>query len=339
MKVKLTVIGAGSWGTTLAKVLSDNNKQSEIMLWDINTDNLKNINMFRENKIYLPGVKLNENIFPEEDISIAIKNSEMILFVVPSHTMRDCVRKVQSSFDRAAKPILITAVKGLERGTNKRMSEIILDEFGSDAKQKIAVLSGPSHAEEVSRNVPTAIVCAGTDKDNIERIQRIFSTPYFRVYASYDMLGVELGAAVKNVIAIAAGILDGLGLGDNTKAALVTRGIKEIQRLGNALGADPETFSGLSGIGDLIVTCYSKHSRNRFVGENIGKGKKLEEILKSMIQISEGVKTTEVVMGLAESLNLEMPITEKVYEVLFNNKPPRTAIEELMTRKLKFEVE
>ena len=263
----------------------------------------------------------------------------MILFVVPSHTMRETVLRVKSSLNIKAKPIFVTAVKGLEAVTNKRMSQIIQDELGNEIESKVMALSGPSHAEEVSRKVPTAVVCAGSDKKNIEWVQHIFSTNYFRVYASYDMIGVELGAAVKNIIAIAAGILDGLGLGDNTKAALVTRGIKEIERLGVAQGAEPETFSGLSGIGDLVVTCFSKHSRNRFVGENIGKGMKLNDILTSMIQVSEGVRTTQVVRKLADSLNLEMPITEKVYDVLFNDKPPRTAIEELMTRKLKFEVE
>ncbi len=333
------VIGAGSWGTTLAKVLSENNQGKEILIWDINKQNLNDIKKFRENKVYLPGVKLPENLKPYEDLSGMVSDSEIVLLVVPSHTMRETIKRIKGSLKFDKIKAIITAVKGLEKDSNKRMSEVILDELGMEYANKVAALSGPSHAEEVSRKVPTAIVAAGKDLEALKFVQDIFSLPYFRVYTSLDIIGVELGGAIKNIIAIAAGILDGLQLGDNPKAALVTRGMKEIQRLGISLGANQETFSGLSGIGDLIVTCFSKHSRNRFVGESIGKGKKLNDILKSMVQISEGVKTTAVVSQLANQLKIEMPITKEVYEVLFNDKDPKIAIEALMTRKLKLEVE
>lgn len=337
--IKFTVIGAGSWGTTLAKVLCENYPDQQIFIWDINKDNLNSIKSNRENPVYLPGIKLPENLYPVESLEEAVEVAGLILLVVPSGNIREVVDRIKSSLKFKKVKAIVSAVKGLEPKTRLRMSRVIIDVLGKQFEDKIFALSGPSHAEEVSRKIPTAVVAAGNNLTSIKNIQKIFSNEYFRVYASLDITGVEIGGSIKNVIAIAAGILDGLDLGDNSKAALVTRGMKEIQRLGLAMGAKKETFSGLSGIGDLIVTCFSGHSRNRFVGEKLGKGETLQEILKSMVQVSEGVGTTKAVRKLSRDLEVEMPISNQVYRILFNNKDPKTAVTQLMTRKLKLELE
>jgi glycerol-3-phosphate dehydrogenase (NAD(P)+) len=233
--------------------------------------------------------------------------------------------------------MLVSVSKGIEKNTLMTMSQMLKDVFPDINENQIGVISGPSHAEEVSQMVPTAVVAASVDIETSKAIQAAFMTSYFRVYASTDILGVELGGAFKNIIAIGAGIIDGAGFGDNTKAAIMTRGVAEISRLGLAMGARPETFAGLSGMGDLIVTCMSRHSRNRFVGEQIGKGKKLKQILKSMEQVAEGVETTRSAKQLASKIDIETPITNEVYKILFEDKDPVKATTDLMTRDMKTE--
>jgi glycerol-3-phosphate dehydrogenase (NAD(P)+) len=261
----------------------------------------------------------------------------MIIVAVPSQFARNVLSAL--SYSDIGDAIIVSVSKGIEKGTLMTMSQMFIDELKGLPPDQIGVVSGPSHAEEVVKKIPTTVVAASTDKDTAGLIQAAFMTSYFRVYSTQDILGVELGGAFKNVIAIAAGIIDGVGYGDNTKAAVMTRGIKEISRLGIALGAQPATFSGLSGMGDLIVTCMSRHSRNRFVGEKIGSGLTLEQVLKSMSAVAEGVETSRSASQLAAGNNVETPITSEVYNVLFENKNPIKATTDLMTRNMKEEIE
>jgi glycerol-3-phosphate dehydrogenase (NAD(P)+) len=254
---------------------------------------------------------------------------------VPSQFLRGVVKKIH--YNNIEDTILVSVSKGIEKNTLMTMSQMLLDVFPHANENQIGVISGPSHAEEVSKRVPTAVVAASTEIETSKSIQAAFMTSYFRVYASTDIVGVELGGAFKNIIAIGAGIIDGAGFGDNTKAAIMTRGVAEISRLGLAMGASPETFAGLSGMGDLIVTCMSKHSRNRFVGEQIGKGKKLKQVLNSMEQVAEGVETTRSAKQLAEKNEIETPITNEVYKILYEDKDPIKATTDLMTRDMKIE--
>jgi len=256
------------------------------------------------------------------------------VIVIPSHAVRDVVSKIAAKV--SSNVIWVTAAKGIENKTYLRMSQVITEVCSAGADD-VAVLSGPSHAEEVSRRVPTAIVAGSVNKGTARKVQDLFMTPYFRVYANLDIAGVEFGGALKNIIALAAGICDGAGFGDNTKAALMTRGLVEMNRLGVKLGANSDTFAGLSGMGDLIVTCMSRHSRNRYVGEQIGKGRTLQDILDEMVMVAEGVKTTQSVFGLAKKEKVEMPITVQVYKTLFENKSPVKAMQDLMTRASKIE--
>ncbi len=327
---RIAVLGAGSWGTTLAILLGK--KNLEVKLWEFNEENVKLLNEKRENLIYLPGVSIPQNIVISSSINEVVEKADIIVFVIPTHVFRDVAKKVKNF---SAHTIFVSASKGIENKTFARMSEIIKDETGSD---RIVALSGPSHAEEVSREIPTAIVAASKNIFIAEEIQRLFSTHYFRVYTNTDIAGVEIGGSLKNIIAIASGIIDGLKLGDNTKAALITRGLSEIARFGIHFKANYSTFSGLSGLGDLVVTCTSKHSRNRLLGEKIGSGKTLNEALNEMIMVAEGVKTTISAYEIAKKNNIQMPITEEMFKVLYCNKQPASAVHSLMTREFKSEL-
>lgn len=331
----VAVIGAGSWGTTLALLLDG--KGIDTRLWEFYPEQSKKLRTERENVRFLPGIPIPESLAITSSIDEAIRGATHLLFVTPSHTMRSVARLVAASdaFDAAA--TVVNASKGLEEETINRMSEVLGQELPVPATRIVGLL-GPSHAEEVSRRTPTSVVVAGPDIDILEEVQDLFMTDYFRVYTNTDLVGVELGVSLKNTIAIAAGICDGLGLGDNTKAALLTRGLAETRRLSISLGAREETLIGLAGVGDLVVTCMSKHSRNRHVGEEIGKGRTLDEVLEEMVMVAEGVKTTRAAMELSKRTGVELPITEQVYEVLFHDKDPMEAIRDLMMRKAKREM-
>lgn len=332
--MKISIIGAGSWGTTLALLLFSNGHQ--IFLWSYREEDYQNILQKRENVVFLPGVKIPEQIVVTKDIFEAIKNSELVVTAVPSQHLRSVISNIPYKY--LAEKIIVNVAKGIEIETLKTLSEVLSELFPEHPRGKTVVISGPSFAEEVSKKIPTAVVAASTDLSIAQTVQKIFMNQYFRVYTSNDVKGVELGGALKNVIAIGAGICDGSGYGDNTKAAIMTRGIVEISRLGSALGSNPKTFSGLSGIGDLIATCMSRHSRNRYVGEQIGKGRKLTEITNEMVMVAEGVPTTKAACQLAQEKGVEVPIIQQVYKVLFDNKEPHEATLELMLRDPKNEL-
>jgi len=331
--MKISVLGAGGWGTTLAILLHYNGHN--VSLWEYKKSYARHLLKKRINTDYLPGIKIPKEILITHDIEEASDDKNLIVLAVPSQFLRDVVKKI--NYRKIEDAILVSVSKGIEKNSLMTMSQMIKDVFPHINENQIGVISGPSHAEEVSQMVPTAVVAASVDIETSKAIQAAFMTSYFRVYASTDILGVELGGAFKNIIAIGAGIIDGAGFGDNTKAAIMTRGVAEISRLGLAMGARPETFAGLSGMGDLIVTCMSRHSRNRFVGEQIGKGKKLKEVLKSMEQVAEGVETTRSAKQLAAKIEIETPITNEVYKILFEDKDPVKATTDLMTRDMKTE--
>ena len=331
--MKISVLGAGGWGTTLAILLHYNGH--EVTLWEYKKNYSKILVKSRINETYLPGVKIPKEILITHDLEEATINKNMIVLAVPSQFLRSVTTKITPSDIKNS--ILVSVAKGIENNSLMTMSQMLKDEIPSLNSDQIGVLSGPSHAEEVSRRIPTAVVTASQNVDTSKSIQAAFITSYFRVYASTDTLGVELGGAFKNVIAIGAGIIDGAKFGDNTKAAIMTRGIAEISRLGIALGAQPETFAGLSGMGDLIVTCMSKHSRNRYVGEQVGAGKKLKAVLKSMQMVAEGVETSRSASMLGKKHKVEIPITTEVYRILFEDKDPVKATTDLMTRDMKME--
>lgn len=328
---KIGILGAGSWGSTLACLLSNRHK---VRVWEFDKEQCKKIIKHKENKKFLPGIKLPAKILFSNDINEVLYNSHIIIIALPSHTIRSNLKKCSPLLKDK---ILISVSKGIENTTLKRVSEILYDET---MNKKIAVLSGPSHAEEVSKNIPTTVVISSysSNKKMLEYLQKIFITENFRVYTNKDIIGVELGGALKNIIAIAAGISDGLGFGSNTKAAIMTRGMTEIRRLGIKMGASPETFAGLTGIGDLIATCISKYSRNRFVGEEMGKGKKLVDILNNMVMIAEGIKTTLSVYNLSKKHKISMPITEEIYNIIYRKKNTEKAVKSLMLREPKPEI-
>ncbi|NOX36036.1 MAG: NAD(P)H-dependent glycerol-3-phosphate dehydrogenase [Calditrichaeota bacterium] len=328
---QVSVIGAGSWGTTLAILLAE--KGYSVQLWVRDARQYQRMCEERVNARYLPGVPFPEGLQLTDDLQQAIDFGQFVVLAVPTHAMRAVCGQFQLTEPHK---IFISVSKGIENDTLMRMSEVIAETTGAPLSA-IATLSGPSHAEEVSRKIATAVVSASSDLNTARRVRELFRTEYFRVYSSDDIVGVELGGALKNVIAIAAGIADGAGFGDNTKAALLTRGLVEMTRLGVMLGARRETFAGLSGMGDLIVTCMSQHSRNRFVGEQIGRGRHLDEVLQEMVMVAEGVKTTRSVHQLCEKTGVEMPISEQVFQVLFNKKSPLKAVHDLMTRDPKEE--
>ena len=330
---KVCVLGGGSWGTAIAVLLAKNGHI--ISQWEYQEDLAEKIREERENKTFLPGVELPDNINITSDLSYAVSSGDFVIFVIPSHVFRIVSKQV------AALPIknkkIVSATKGIENDTLKRMSEILREEIPSVSKNKIAVMSGPSFAAEVAREIPTAVVAASDDDSYALEVQDLFMNPAFRVYINTDVAGVEFGGAFKNVMAIASGIVDGVGFGDNSKSALLTRGIVEMTRLGVKLGAETKTFAGLSGVGDLILTCMGKLSRNLHVGKELGKGRKLDEILGDMVNVAEGVKTAESVRQLSVREGVETPIMEKVYDMLFNDLDPKQAAVDLMTREPKTE--
>jgi glycerol-3-phosphate dehydrogenase (NAD(P)+) len=322
----IAVLGAGSWGTTIAIHL--HKQKYQVRLWEYFPENVALLDRTRRNPL-LPGIPIPKSLPISNDLKEVLPQADVVILAVPSHTLRALLVNAREFTSPAA--YIVNLAKGIEENTIKRMSEII-HEVLQHPHEKIITLHGPSHAEEVSREMPTAIVAASTDINSAEFIQELFMTPAFRVYTSSDIIGVELGGAIKNIIAIAAGICDGLGFGDNSKAALITRGLFEIIRIGVTLGAKESTFSGLSGVGDLIVTCNSRHSRNRYVGEEIGKGRKLNDILDGMTMVAEGVHTCRTVHQMAQKYDVLMPIAEQIYYVLFEAKDPRDAVRDLMTR-------
>jgi glycerol-3-phosphate dehydrogenase (NAD(P)+) len=330
--VRVTILGAGSWGTSLALILNHNRHQ--ITCWSYEQEDVENIKNTGQNKRFLPGIDIPGSINFTADLGECLNGAEVIVVAIPSQVIRPALEKIKRWIP--AESVWVSVAKGIEKQSLLRVSEI-LQQVGGIPPDRIAVLSGPSHAEEVSRNIPTAVVAASTAEKVAMLVQNLFSTPRFRVYANFDVTGVELGGALKNIIALAAGICDGAGFGDNTKAALMTRGLVEITRLGVKCGANADTFAGLSGMGDLIVTCMSRHSRNRFVGQEIGKGRKLPDILKDMVMVAEGVYTTVSAYELSRQQQIEMPITEQVYNTLYANKSPLQAVQELMTRESKIE--
>lgn len=329
--MKVGVIGAGSWGTALCVVLAKNGH--DVFVWTHEKEVIDDINKNQINAKYLP-IEVIPNGINATDIPENLKQSDFIILAIPSQFIRKVLTKNDFSFIED-KPI-VSVAKGIEQMTLKRVSEIV-EELYPGSIERFAVLTGPSHAEEVALKVPTTVVISSEDHSLSSSIQTAFTNSYFRVYSADDIIGAELGGALKNVIAIAAGLIDGLRLGDNTKAALLTRGLAEISRLGVTLGANPLTFSGLSGLGDLMVTCNSKHSRNRYVGEQMGRGKTLKEVQENMAMIAEGIATTDSAYQLGRQHKVEMPITEQAYEILFHDKPPVEAMKELMSRRTKRE--
>jgi len=330
---KISVIGMGSWGTTLAILLAE--KGYPVIGWEWIKERADDMQETRENAIFLKGCMFPDNIEITNDLSYASTHSEIIVLAVPSHVVRHIVEQIKNELH---KKNIVNVAKGIENESMLRMSEVIHDEAGIPF-ERIATLSGPTHSEEVSKKLPATIVASSVSEVYARSIQHIFMTDYFRVYSSTDIIGVELGGSLKNVIAIGAGISDGMGMGDNTKAALITRGLREITRLGVACGANPHTFSGISGIGDLIVTCDSLHSRNRYVGNQLAKGYSLKEILSSMEMVAEGVNTTKSAFQLSHKMDVDMPITDKIHEVLFEELSPKEGVITLMTRSPKSEDE
>jgi glycerol-3-phosphate dehydrogenase (NAD(P)+) len=331
--MKITVLGAGSWGTTLALVLLQNNH--EVTLWAYTREQTDLMRERHGNPEFLPGIPLPPNLKFSNDIELAAAGRDMIVTAVPAQYLRSVVQKI-AHLD-LKHTVICNVAKGIENSTLMTMSEILLDVLPHERKENLAILSGPSHAEEVSRQIPTAVVAGAFKPKTSKIVQDAFMTRYFRVYVNDDIRGVELGGALKNVIAIAAGISDGAGFGDNTKAAIMTRGIYEITRLGVKLGAQPRTFAGLSGVGDLMVTCMSHHSRNRYLGEQVGKGRRLDDVLKEMVMVAEGVATARSVRELEKKYDIELPIMTEVYQVLFEDKDPQEATFDLLTRDSKGE--
>ncbi len=330
--MKIAVLGAGNWGTTLALLL--HGKGYEVTLWEFFPERAERIKRERENKEFLPGFPIPREIKITSSIEEALQEKDLVVFAVPSHALRNVASL--SSPHLSPTSICVSVVKGIEENTFLRMSQVIEEEI-PHVKNKVVVLSGPSIAREVAQQMPASVVAASISEENARKVQEVFFTPYFRVYRSKDIVGVELGGALKNVYAIAAGICDGLGFGANAKAALLTRALAELKRLGVAMGGRPETFSGLSGMGDLLVTAFSRYSRNRHVGEEVGKGRKLDEVLSEMVMVAEGVRTTKSVVRLAEKYQVEMPIAREVHAVLFEGKEPKEGVRNLMGRALKEE--
>lgn len=329
------VIGAGSWGTAIASVLSS--KEITTYLWDIDAEHIDNLTKDRENRKYLPGYLFNDHVHPQKDFTETIGKISTICMVVPSHGFRAVFQKIVPLLSDGTK--IVSAVKGIENDTCMTMSQIMQQELEGSGKKNIslAVLSGPSFAREVADRVPTAVTIGCEDIDVAKQLQKLFFTDVFRVYAAQDLIGLEISAALKNIVAIGAGICDGLGYGLNTRAALITRGLAEIKRLGIRLGGKEATFYGLSGMGDLVLTCTGDLSRNRTVGLKLGQGKKLQTILKEMKMVAEGVKTTKSVYDMVAKMDVEMPILEQVYQVLYKDKECTAAVNDLLTRELRME--
>ncbi|HKK46519.1 MAG TPA: NAD(P)H-dependent glycerol-3-phosphate dehydrogenase [Balneolaceae bacterium] len=332
---RITIIGAGSFGTALSVVLA--RAGNKVQLWAREAEIAYGINKQHRNPAYISDVTLPDAIVCYTDLSECLNNPDMVVFATPSHVMREVATKLKPYFN--GDEIVVSVAKGIENDTFQTMSQVLGEVLeGTIIDDHIGVISGPSHAEEVCKFKPTTVVASSYSKRTTQIIQDTFLTPMFRVYRNYDIIGVEIGGAVKNIMAIAAGIIDGSQLGDNAKAALMTRGLHEMKRLGMQLGASQDTFSGLAGMGDLIVTCTSEYSRNRYVGYNIGKGKSLDDIVSKMNMVAEGVKTTRSVREWSKKLGVEMPITAAVYRVLFEGEDPKDMLYDLMTRNPKEEI-
>jgi glycerol-3-phosphate dehydrogenase (NAD(P)+) len=330
MSSRIAILGDGAWGTALALLLS--RAGHDVALWSAREANGRLLQQRRENVHLLPGVPIPAAIRLTLDVTAAVAGADLWVSAIPTPYLRQTLRRVRAA--EAPGPPVLSLAKGVEMGTFRRPSEIIAEVLGTEA---IAVLSGPSHAEEVARGQPTSVVVASADLELARSVQVLFSTERFRVYTNLDLVGVELAGALKNVIGLAAGISDGLGFGDNTRAALMTRGLVEMRRFGVALGADPATFTGLAGLGDLITTCVSRHGRNRAVGERLGRGEKLADVVAGMRMVAEGVYTTHSVHERARQMGLDLPITTEVYRVLYEDKEPRAAVADLMLRSPKGE--
>ncbi|WP_172196227.1 NAD(P)H-dependent glycerol-3-phosphate dehydrogenase [Saccharibacillus qingshengii] len=334
MAKKVCVLVAGSWGTALAMVLADNGH--DVRLWARSEEHVREINEQRENSRFLPGVAIPTGIRATADMAEALHEAEAVVIAAPSKAMREVARALKPYWNE--KMLCVHATKGMETGTLKRMSTVISEELGCE-ESHIGVICGPSHAEEVARRLPTTIVVASANEEAAQRAQNLLMNAYFRVYTNRDVLGAELAGALKNIIALGAGMSDGLQNGDNAKAALLTRGLAEITRIGTEMGANPLTFSGLAGVGDLVVTATSKHSRNWRAGYMLGQGKPLQEVLDSMGMVVEGIRTTEAAHFISQKYKVQMPIAEQLYRVLFDGLDPKTAVEALMGRGPKTEME
>jgi glycerol-3-phosphate dehydrogenase (NAD(P)+) len=334
-ELNIGILGAGSWGTALAVVLADNGHR--VKIWSRREEQVREITELHSNQKYLPDSLLPVSIQASNCLDDVVHKQDALLFVVPSHGIREIAKSVKRKLSPGT--LIVHAVKGLELDTYKRISQVLREELGEDHYKRLVVLSGPSHAEEVVKRSPTTVVVGSDQLSAAQEAQDLFMNNHFRVYTNPDVTGLEIGGSLKNIIALGAGISDGLKFGDNAKAALMTRGLAEISRLGVHLGANPLTFSGLAGVGDLIVTCTSTHSRNWRAGNMLGSGFSLNRVLEQMGMVVEGVKTTKAAYELASQLGVEMPITRELYKVLFENKSPRQAVEDLMGRIKTHEME
>jgi glycerol-3-phosphate dehydrogenase (NAD(P)+) len=334
MPASITLFGAGSWGTALAAHLA--NQDRDVILWARREEAVAQMQQTRHNPTYLPEVQVPESVHLTSDLEEAAEATSLWAIAVPSQNLRSIAARLTPHVRRGI--TVVSLAKGIENDTLQTTSQVLDEELSGVSTQKIGVLYGPSHAEEVARNHPTTVVAAAPTEPRAEWIQDAFMTERLRVYVNTDVRGVEIGGSAKNVLAIAAGISDGVGYGENAKAALVTRGLAEIRRLGIAMGASPKTFAGLTGIGDVVVTCMSNHSRNRYLGEQIGRGESLDDIQSDMDMVAEGVRTTQSVRNLAHEHEVEMPITEAVHAILFEGERPQEMVDELMTRSAKREL-
>lgn len=332
--MKIAVLGAGSWGTAMAVMLAQ--KHGTVVLWARKSTMAERLQKERQNMDYLPAITFPDTLLVTDDLAAAVNNAELIVLATPSHAIRDTAASLRPYI--ALNAVVVSAAKGLELGSLKRMSEVLAEELPEQINN-IAVISGPSHAEEAGLKQPTTVVAAAASQNVAEFVQDAFMMPYFRVYTNPDVIGVEMGGALKNIIALGAGIADGLNLGDNAKAALMTRGLAEITRLGIAMNANPLTFAGLSGIGDLIVTCTSKHSRNRRAGILLAQGKTVEEVQAQTNMVVEGIRSTLAAYELARRFQVQMPITEQIYQVLYQHKSPKEGVMDLMMRGKTHEME
>ena len=338
MAEKIAVLGAGSWGSTLANMLVENGHS--VMLWARNQKQVDRLNTEHRNPEYMKDLVYSDQLVATTDMRAAVKDAAVILIVIPTKGLRQVAKQLDQLLgELQQQPLTIHATKGLEQNTYKRPSEMLKEEIAPEHRRGIVVLSGPSHAEDVAIKDMTAVTAASTEIDNAKEVQKLFSNSYFRVYTNDDVIGAEFGAALKNIIAIGAGALQGLGYHDNARAALITRGLAEIRRLGVAFGANPLTFIGLSGVGDLVVTATSKNSRNWRAGYQLGQGQKLADVIENMGMVIEGVYTTKAAYELSRKRQVKMPITEALYEVLYSGKDNKDAISQLMSRDLTSEIE
>ena len=334
-EIRIGVVGAGSWGTALANLLAS--KGFAIDLWVFEKEVIQQIIESGENQYFLPDIKLSSNLKPSHNLVNVVSGKDLVLVVVPSHVMRETTLKMANHISKEA--IIASASKGIENKTHLTMTGVLQETLPQIPPEHLAVISGPSFAREVAQNLPTVVTAASKDIEISAVVQQVMATPHFRVYTSDDVMGVELGGSLKNVIAIAAGVIDGLKLGLNTRAALITRGMTEIRRLGLKMGANPRTFTGLAGFGDLILTCTGHLSRNHTVGQKIGEGKKVNDILGQMRMVAEGVKTAKSVYNLSRKLGVDMPISHEIYRILYEDLDPKEAVYRLMTRDLKQELD